>query len=100
MNEIYADPAHTEEDIFGYQDRYREYRETPNKVSGDFRDLLNFWHLGRKFDSAPALNEEFIKADVSKRIFSVQNEDTLWIAAQHKMMAMRNVAKNAIGRIL
>ena len=100
QDEIYADSGNTDEDVFGYQDRYREYRETPSKVAGDFRDTLDFWHLARKFDQSPALNEEFIKADVSKRIFNVQNEDTLWIAAQHKMFAKRLVAKNAIGRIL
>ena len=100
MNEIYADPTHTDDDIFGYQDRYREYRETPSKVCGDFRDTLDFWHLARKFDQAPALNEAFITSDPSKRIFNVQNEDTLWIAAQHKMVARRQVAKNAVGRIL
>ena len=100
MNEIYADAANTPDDIFGYQDRYREYRETPSKVCGDFRDTLDFWHLGRKFASAPALNDDFIKCDPSKRIFNVQTEDTLWVAAQHKMTALRQVAKNAVGRIL
>lgn len=100
QDEIYADVANTMDDIFGYQDRYREYRETPSKVSGDFRDTLDFWHLGRKFDQAPALNEEFIQCDASKRIFNVQTEDTLWIAAQHRMVARRQVAKNAVGRIL
>lgn len=100
MNEIYAAPENTDEDVFGYQDRYREYRETPSKVCGDFRDTLDFWHMGRKFDQAPALNQQFIEADVTKRVFNVQNEDTLWMAAQHKMVAQRLVAKNAVGRIL
>jgi len=100
QDEIYADPLNTMEDIFGYQDRYREYRETPSKVAGDFRDTLDFWHLGRKFSAAPALNEQFINCDASKRIFNVQTEDTLWIAAQHRMTALRQVAKNAVGRIL
>ena len=100
MDEIYADPTHTPQDIFGYQDRYREYRASPSKISGDFRDKLDFWHMGRKFDQAPALNEDFIQSDVTKRIFNIQSEDTLWIAAQHKMFAKRLVAKNAVGRIL
>lgn len=100
QNEIYADPANTDNDVFAYQDRYREYRETPSKVCGDFKDLLDHWHLGRKFESAPALNESFISCDPSKRIFNVQSEDTLWVAAQHKMVARRPVAKNAIGKIL
>ena len=100
QDEIYADALNTESDIFGYQDRYREYRETPSKVAGDFRDTLDFWHLGRKFDQGPALNEQFIQCDASKRIFNLQTEDTLWIAAQHRMVARRQVAKNAVGRIL
>jgi len=100
QDEIYADAANTEDDIFGYQDRYREYRETPSHVSGDFRDTLDFWHLGRKFEAAPALNEQFINCDATKRIFNIQTEDTLWIAAQHRMVARRQVAKNAVGRIL
>lgn len=100
QDEIYADVANTDQDIFGYQDRYREYRETPSKVSGDFRDTLDFWHLGRKFASSPALNEQFINCDATKRIFNVQGEDTLWIAAQHRVVARRQVAKNAVGRIL
>lgn len=100
LDEIYADVTQDEKDIFGYQDRYREYRETPSKVCGDFRDTLNFWHLGRDLSAAPALNEAFISCDASKRIFNVQSEDTLWTAAQHRMTAYRQVAKNAVGRIL
>ena len=100
LDEIYADPGNTETDVFGYQDRYRQYRETPSKVCGDFRDTLDFWHMARKFDQAPALNEDFINAKVTKRIFNVQSEDTLWVAAQHKMFARRLVAKNAVGKIL
>lgn len=100
MDEIYADATHTDTSIFGYQDRYREYRETPSKVCGDFRDTLDFWHLGRKFSSEPALNEAFIECTPDKRIFNVQTEDTLWVAAQHKITALRQVAKNAVGRIL
>ena len=100
MDEIYADVTHDEKDIFGFQDRYREYRETPSKCCGDFRDTLNFWHLGRDFSAAPSLNEQFINCDATKRIFNVQSEDTLWTAAQHRITAYRQVAKNAVGRIL
>ena len=100
MNEIFADPTHTDQDILGYQDRYREYRETPSKVCGDFRDTLDFWHLGRQFDQAPALNASLVTCKPSKRIFNVQTEDTLWCAAQHRIVAKRQVAKNAVGRIL
>lgn len=49
------------EKTFGYQPRYTEYRFIPDTVHGDFRSSMDFWHLGRKFDKLPNLNEDFIK---------------------------------------
>lgn len=46
--------------VFGYTPRYAEYRYNPNRVCGEFRDTLAFWHLGRSFANAPALNASFI----------------------------------------
>lgn len=71
--EIYtnaADPDGT----FGYIPRYSEYRYESNRVSGDMRAELSHWHLGRIFDSEPALNPDFINQDPSARIFAVQYE--------------------------
>lgn len=63
--------------IFGYQARFNEMRMNQNKVCGSMRDLLDYWHLGRQFASAPALNSDFITMDADrddlKRIFAVQN---------------------------
>lgn len=56
---------------FGYTPRYSEYKFLNSRVAGDMRDTLSFWHLGRIFSIAPALNESFISADPSNRIFSV-----------------------------
>lgn len=85
---------------FGYQDRYSEYRQVPSGVSGEFRSTLDYWHLARDFATGPALNQAFVECDPSKRIFNVQNEDTLWIATQHNLVARRLVAKNATPKIL
>jgi len=97
--EVFPDPA-TTYDIFGYQDRYREYREEPSRVAGEFRDVLKYWHLGREFVSAPALNETFTDCNPSKRIFNVQTNHGLWIAVQHNLVMRRLVARNASSRIL
>ncbi len=86
--------------IFGYQDRYREYREAGSKVVSEFRDVLDYWHLARDFAAQPVLNQSFNDCDPSKRIFNVQNQDTLWIAAQHKLVARRLVSRNAQGRVM
>lgn len=62
---------------FGYQARYNEMRANKSKVCGSLRDILDYWHLGRKFDSVPQLNSDFITCDSTrddlKRIFQVQN---------------------------
>lgn len=97
--EIYADSA-TDGNTFGYSDRYREYREMPSQVVGDFRDTLNYWHLARSFGSAPALNADFVKCDPTRRIFAEQTQDNLWLMINHSVQARRLVKRNAAPSIL
>ena len=98
-NEIYA-AVSGGEDTFGYQDRYREYREARSHVTGEFRDTLSYWHLARQFQSAPTLNESFIQCDPSKRIYNEQTQDGLWIMVQNRVVARRPVSRSAYGRII
>lgn len=81
--------------IFGYQDRYDEYRRMPSSVSGDFRDTLDFWHLGRTFDNDPVLNSDFISNEPTKRIFAEQNNNEFLIMANHSIQARRMLTKRA-----
>lgn len=81
--------------IFGYQDRYDEYRHQFSHVSGDFRDTLDYWHLGRKFSEAPTLNADFISHEPSKRIFVEQTENEFLIMAQHSIQARRLLPKRS-----
>lgn len=75
---------------FGYIPRYSEYKYSNNRVAGDFRNTLDFWHMGRIFSSAPALNQPFIEADPTDRIFAVQDgTDYLWCQVYNKMTASR-----------
>ena len=60
--------------IFGFQGRYDEMRFKRSMVCGKMRTTYDYWHLGRKFNAAPLLNEEFIKCVPSKRIFASQTE--------------------------
>lgn len=99
QSEVYAE-AGTEHDIFGYTDRYNEYTWTPSTVAGDFRDTLDFWHLGRKFETPPVLDEEFITCNPTKRIFAVQNEHPLWCMINNKVVSRRLVKKQSVGRIM
>lgn len=90
--EVYA--AHTAPDgVFGYQDRYDEYRRTESNVAGEFRgSTLDHWHMARIFSSDPALNASFVSCVPTERTFAVPSEDVLYIMANHSMQARRLVA--------
>lgn len=66
--EIYAVGTEQDDETFGYQERWAEYRYHPNMITGQFRSTapltLDYWHLAQKFDSLPQLNEEFIEEHV------------------------------------
>lgn len=72
-----GDPS-SEDEVFGYAPRYEEYRVAFDRVHGDMRDTLNFWHLARAFREAPKLNQAFIQSNnktLTDRIFPYnQNE--------------------------
>lgn len=92
--EIYAD--HPEkEGMFGFSDRYDEYRSMFDQVSGEMRDLLDFWHMGRKFSEAPALNSDFVTCNGTDRIFAT-DADQFIVRAQHSIQVKRLV--DATGR--
>lgn len=101
LNEVFASAADGT-DVFGYADRYRDYREHPSIVTGEFRDsTLDFWHLAREFGAAPTLNSSFVQCDPTNRIFADQTgTDTLWMMIYHKLIARRLVSRNADGKIL
>lgn len=98
--EVYAQGTGADANIFGYQDRYAEYRHTPSGVSGEFRSLLNFWHMARSFASLPVLNGDFTNCDPGKRNFAVQTNNIAWVMVNHNIQARRVVGHQTIGRLL
>lgn len=78
---------------FGYQNRYDEYRWHESSVSGEFRKLLNYWHMAREFDAPPVLNSAFISGLPTNRIFAAQANDQLYVMASHSIQARRAMAK-------
>ena len=63
--EIYAQGPADDDKVFGYQERYAEYRYKPSMITGQFRstykETLDVWHLSQKFDSLPMLSDQFIQ---------------------------------------
>ncbi|WNK13479.1 MAG: major capsid protein [Microvirus sp.] len=91
--ELYAQHANPT-GVFGYQDRYDEYRRAESWVSGEFRDTeLDFWHMARLFAADPALNASFVRANPTKRINAIQTEDALWVMTNHSIQARRQLSK-------
>lgn len=87
--------------VFGYSDRYREYREQPSYIAGEMRTTLNYWNFARIFSSAPALNSAFVSmADVPERPFADQASDVLIVMAKHKLRARRIIDSNATPRVI
>lgn len=100
LNELWAAAGQSNIDVWGYSDKYQEYRQQPSQVTSEFRDILDYWHLGRQFTVKPTLNETFIECDPSKRIFQEQTLDSLWVMVNHKIAAHRNVSKSATPRLI
>jgi len=92
--EVYA--AHSAPGgVFGYQDRYDEYRRQENYVAGDFCTTLNSWHMGREFVSDPALNSTFVSANPTTRIYAVTSADQLLCYIDHDIKTVSRVKKYA-----
>jgi hypothetical protein len=94
--ELYAYHADQEE-TFGYVPRYAEYKYMPSRVAGDFRNTLDYWHLGRIFAEKPELNQAFIECDPDSvaRIFAVEDPDAqkLYCHVLNKIKAVRPMPK-------
>lgn len=62
--EIFCDGQAGDADVFGYQERWAEYRYMPSEITGLFRSTasgtLDAWHLAQKFATRPTLNSDFI----------------------------------------
>ena len=80
LREIYAQGSEADSTVFGYQERYAEYRYKPSQITGKFRSSvvggsLDKWHLSQFFLTAPTLNEEFIVENPPiERIIAVPSE--------------------------
>ncbi|AXL15416.1 major capsid protein [Microviridae sp.] len=93
QKEIFASGVQVEDDtIFGYQERYAEYRYKPSLITGQFRSTfaqsLDVWHVAQDFANAPVLNPDFILEDPPiDRVIVVQSEPQflldIWFAQRH-----------------
>lgn len=77
--EIYADGSAKDDEVFGYQEAWADYRYKPNRVTGEMRSQyaqsLDVWHLADDYDKLPSLSDEWIREDKSNidRVLAVQS---------------------------
>lgn len=67
--EIYAQGTAEDDEVFGYQEAWADYRYKPNRVSGEMRSAytqsLDVWHLADDYSQLPALSDSWIREDKS-----------------------------------
>lgn len=63
--EIFCDGSSNDSNVFGYQERWAEYRYNPSQITGLFKSTsagtIDPWHYSQKFTSLPTLNSTFIQ---------------------------------------
>lgn len=77
--EIYTQANSFDDDVFGYQERWAEYRYKQSKITGKMRSnttaSLDAWHLSQEFSSLPSLNQTFIEENPPMdRVVAVTSE--------------------------
>ncbi|AXL15158.1 major capsid protein [Microviridae sp.] len=77
--EIFSQGTEADDAVFGYQERYAEYRYKPSMITGAFRSNaalpLDTWHLSQQFADLPTLGSAFIEEDPPMtRILAVADE--------------------------
>jgi len=92
--EIYADGTSADDDIFGYQERWAEYRYKPSKITGKFRSndaqSLDAWHLSQEFASLPTLGSDFIEENPPlDRVVAVPSEPHFIFDSYMRMKSAR-----------
>lgn len=85
--EIYAQGTDTDNEAFGYQEPWAEYRYKPSRVSGAFRSTyaqsLDVWHYGDEYTSLPVLSDTFIretKANIDRTLAVQSSVEDQFIA--------------------
>lgn len=78
--EIYATGQDSDDEVFGYQEAWSDYRYKPSRVSGEMRSNaktpLDSWHLADDYDALPTLSDSWIREEPNNvnRVLAVTSE--------------------------
>lgn len=99
--EIYVDGSANDELVFGYQERYAEYRYKPSEIRGEFRSqyaqTLDQWHMAEEFATRPSLNSTFIRQNTPiDRALAVSGAPQILIDMWFKYIHARPMATYSV----
>lgn len=100
--EIYAQGSAADENTFGYQERYAEYRYKPSSVTGKFRSnatgTLESWHYAQEYASLPLLGDSWIQVTDTnvQRTLAVASEPQFIFDSLFKLRCTRPMPVNSI----
>lgn len=103
--ELYAQGNEDDDKVFGYQERFAEYRYKNSVITGKMRSLnpasvltketyqsFDIWHLAQVFENLPTLSSEFIESNPPlERVLAVQNEPQLFLDVYHDFEDIREI---------
>lgn len=95
--EIYLNvDIETNNRVFGYQERYREYREDYDRITGGMRSAsgtgFDVFHLAQEFATQPVLNKEFLESDTPiDRSLAVPDEEAILLNVYFEVEAERKL---------
>lgn len=92
--EIYAQGNAQDDEVFGYQERWAEYRYFPSQITGKFRSTyaqsLDVWHLAQEFGELPKLNADFIVDNPPvARVLAVETEPQILLDCYFSLNCVR-----------
>ena len=92
--EIFVTGTSTDNEVFGYQERYAEYKYKRSQLTGLFRSdagaSLDAWHLSEDFANTPTLGDTFIKSNTPlDRAIAVPSEPHFIMDAYFNLTSIR-----------
>lgn len=101
--EIYCDGSAADETVFGYQERFAEYRYANSKITGLMRsnptsgDSVDIWHLSQNFANHPTLSQDFIEESVPlDRVVATPDEPKFYFDSYFSINCIRPMPTYAI----
>lgn len=104
--EIYATGDEAKDSaVFGYQERYAEYRYIPSYITGKLRSSdsqsLDYWHLSQQFAAPPSLSQDFIEENPPfSRVLAVQDEPQFLLDVWFRIKAIRPLPVYSVPSLL